>query len=104
MVGLILYLLVIGVVAGYLARLLVPGRDPMSFLQTAALGIVGSFVGGLLGYVLFNHDLDEGALQASGIIGSIVGAVIALLIWRALHRNDRPAERPLGRRERPVTR
>jgi uncharacterized membrane protein YeaQ/YmgE (transglycosylase-associated protein family) len=104
MVGLILYLLVIGVVAGYLARLLVPGRDPMSFLQTAALGIVGSFIGGLLGYVLFNHDLGEGALQASGIIGSIVGAVIALLIWRALHRDDTPAE-PLGRRHRrPVTR
>ena len=104
MVGLILYLLVIGVVAGYLARLLVPGRDPMSFLQTVALGIVGSFIGGVLGYVLFNHDLDEGALQASGIIGSIVGAVIALLIWRALHRDDTPADRPLGRRERPVVR
>ena len=88
MVGLILYLLVIGVIAGYLARLLVPGRDPMSFLQTAALGIVGSFIGGLLGYVLFNHDLDEGALQASGVIGSIVGAVIALLVWRALHRDE----------------
>jgi uncharacterized membrane protein YeaQ/YmgE (transglycosylase-associated protein family) len=104
MVGLILYLLVIGVVAGYLARLLVPGRDPMSFLQTVALGIVGSFIGGVLGYALFNHDLDEGALQASGIIGSIVGAVIALLIWRALHRDDAPAERPLARRERPVAR
>jgi uncharacterized membrane protein YeaQ/YmgE (transglycosylase-associated protein family) len=101
MVGLIIYLLVIGIVAGYLARLLVPGRDPMSFLQTAALGIVGSFIGGLLGYVLFNHDLDEGALQASGIIGSIVGAVIALLIWRALHRDDAPAvER---RPRRPLT-
>ena len=104
MVGLILYLLVVGVVAGYLARLLVPGRDPMSFLQTVALGIVGSFVGGLLGYVLFNHDLGEGALQASGIIGSIVGAVIALLIWRALHRDDAPAEPPLGRRHRPLAR
>jgi uncharacterized membrane protein YeaQ/YmgE (transglycosylase-associated protein family) len=87
--GLILYLLVIGVIAGYLARLLVPGRDPMGLFQTIVLGIVGSFIGGLLGYVLFNHDLDEGALQASGIIGSIIGAVIALLIWRTLHRDDR---------------
>ena len=101
MIGLILYLLVIGVVAGYLARLLVPGRDPMSFLQTVALGIVGSFIGGLLGYVLFNHDLDEGALQASGIIGSIVGAVIALLIWRVLHRES-PAERAVHRRRGPL--
>ena len=86
MIGLIIYLLVIGVIAGYLARLLVPGPDPMGFWQTAALGIVGSFVGGLLGYVLFGHDLDEGALQASGVIGSIIGAVIALLIYRAITR------------------
>ncbi len=91
MLGLIIYLLVIGVVAGYLARLLVPGPDPMSFWQTALLGIVGSFIGGVLGYVLFDHDLDEGALQASGVIGSLVGAVIALLIYRALRRDDRAA-------------
>lgn len=87
MLGLILYLLVIGVVAGYLARLLVPGKDPMSFFQTVALGITGSFIGGVLGYVIFNHDLDEGALQASGVIGSILGAVIALLILRAVSRD-----------------
>ena len=87
MLGLIIYLFVVGVVAGYLARLLVPGRDPMSFWETVGLGVVGSFVGGLLGYVLFNHDLDEGALQASGIIGSIVGAIIALLVWRVIKRD-----------------
>ena len=46
MLGLIIYLLVIGVIAGYLARLLVPGPDPMGFWATAALGIIGSFVGG----------------------------------------------------------
>jgi uncharacterized membrane protein YeaQ/YmgE (transglycosylase-associated protein family) len=54
------------------------------------LGIVGSFIGGVLGYVLFDHDLDEGALQASGVIGSIIGAVVALLILRVLRRDDRP--------------
>jgi uncharacterized membrane protein YeaQ/YmgE (transglycosylase-associated protein family) len=90
MLGLLIYLLVIGVIAGYLARLLVPGPDPMGFWQTAALGIVGSFVGGVLGYVLFDHDLDEGALQASGVIGSIVGAVIALLVLRAIRRDHPP--------------
>jgi uncharacterized membrane protein YeaQ/YmgE (transglycosylase-associated protein family) len=91
MLGLIIYLLVIGIVAGYLARLLVPGPDPMGFWQTVALGVVGSLVGGVLGYVIFNEDLDQGALQASGIIGSIVGAVIALLIWRALGGRERAA-------------
>jgi uncharacterized membrane protein YeaQ/YmgE (transglycosylase-associated protein family) len=82
MLGLIIYLLIVGVIAGYLARLLVPGPDPMGFGATLLLGIVGSFVGGFLGYVIFNEDLDQGALQASGIIGSIIGAIIALLIWR----------------------
>jgi uncharacterized membrane protein YeaQ/YmgE (transglycosylase-associated protein family) len=87
MVGFLIWLLVIGIVAGFVARLLVPGRDPMGFFATVALGIVGSFIGGFLGYVLFGHDFDEGALQASGIIGSIIGAVIALLVYRAATRS-----------------
>ena len=86
MLGLLIYLLVIGIVAGFLARLLVPGRDPMGFWATVLLGIIGSFVGGVLGYLIFNKDLDEGALQTSGIIGSIIGAIIVLLIYRAITR------------------
>jgi uncharacterized membrane protein YeaQ/YmgE (transglycosylase-associated protein family) len=96
MLGLILYLIVIGIVAGYLARLLVPGKDPMGFFGTVALGIAGSFIGGFLGYVLFDKDFGEGALQASGLIGSIIGAVLALLVWRALGGRDRSARRPLA--------
>jgi uncharacterized membrane protein YeaQ/YmgE (transglycosylase-associated protein family) len=96
MLGLILYLLVIGIIAGYLARFLVPGKDPMGFLGTVALGIVGSFVGGFLGYILFGKDLGEGALQVSGVIGSIIGAIVALLIWRALGGRERSAGRPLA--------
>src|SRR5215204_5426787 len=84
MLTFILYLIVVGIVAGYLARLLVPGRDPMSFVQTAVLGIVGSFIGGFLGYVIFGEDFDEGALQPAGFVGSIIGAIIALLIYRAV--------------------
>ncbi len=87
MLGFILYLIIIGLIAGFIARLLVPGPDPMSVLGTMALGIIGSFIGGFLGWALFGHDLKDGALQASGVIGSIIGAVIALLIYRALtHR------------------
>jgi uncharacterized membrane protein YeaQ/YmgE (transglycosylase-associated protein family) len=93
-VGFIITMILIGIVAGYLARLLVPGRDPMSFLQTVVLGVVGSFIGGFLGYVLFNKDINEGALQPSGVIGSILGAIVALLIYNAAsHRG-----RGLGRR------
>ena len=47
------------------------------------LGIVGSFIGGFIGYVLTHNDADDGAFQASGIIGSVVGAVLALLVYRA---------------------
>jgi uncharacterized membrane protein YeaQ/YmgE (transglycosylase-associated protein family) len=91
-VGFIITMIIVGIVAGYLARLLVPGRDPMGFLQTVLLGIVGSFVGGFLGYVLFDKDIEEGALQASGVVGSIIGAVIALLVYNAASR------RGVGRR------
>lgn len=74
-------MVILGLLAGALARWIIPGEDPMSLMMTAALGIVGSFVGGFLGWLIFGKDLDEGALQASGIIGSVVGAVIVLLIY-----------------------
>lgn len=82
MIGFLFYLIVIGIIAGYLARLLVPGRDDIGFVKTVALGIAGSFIGGFLGYLIFDHDLSQGSLQASGLIGSIIGAIIALLIYR----------------------
>jgi uncharacterized membrane protein YeaQ/YmgE (transglycosylase-associated protein family) len=88
-IGFLLSMLLIGIVAGFLARLLVPGRDPMGFWATVLLGVIGSFVGGFLGYVIFGHDLDEGALQPSGVIGSVIGAVIVLLIYRQFARSRR---------------
>jgi uncharacterized membrane protein YeaQ/YmgE (transglycosylase-associated protein family) len=82
----IVAMLIVGVIAGYLGRLLVPGRNPMSVPTTIVLGIVGSFVGGFLGYVLFNKDIEEGALQASGIVGAVIGTVIVLLLYNAKGR------------------
>jgi len=82
MIGFILYLIVIGLIAGFIARALVPGPDPMSVGATILLGIVGSFIGGFLGYVIFGADASDGAFQASGVIGSIIGAVIALVVYR----------------------
>ena len=81
MVGLILSLIVIGLIAGAVARLLIPGRQDLGVLMTIVLGIVGSFVGGFLGYLIFHKDAHNGLFQPSGIIGSIIGAVIVLLIY-----------------------
>lgn len=83
MVWTIIFWLVLGLVAGALARFLVPGRDPMGFVGTIVLGVIGSFVGGFLGYLIFGKDLNEGALQPSGIVGSIIGAILVLLVYRA---------------------
>ncbi len=84
MLGLIITLIVVGLIAGALARLLVPGPDPMGIGATILIGIIGSFVGGFLGYALFHKDSSQGALQPSGIVGSVIGAVIVLLVYRAV--------------------
>ncbi len=74
--------LIVGFLAGLIARALVSGPSPSGIIPTTVLGVVGSFVGGFLGYLLLGKDLGEGSLQPSGIIGSIIGAIIVLLIWR----------------------
>ena len=81
MLGLIVSIIVIGLIAGSLARLVVPGRQDMSILMTIVLGVIGSFVGGFLGYLVFHKDAQDGFFQPSGIIGSFIGAVIVLIIW-----------------------
>ena len=78
MIGFILGLLIVGLIAGAVARLLVPGRQNISIPATILVGIIGSFVGGFLSNLLFNADAS---LQTSGIIGSIIGAIIVLLVW-----------------------
>ena len=81
MLGLIVSLLIIGLLAGAVARLLVPGKQDIGILATMVIGIVGSFVGGFLGYLIFHKDAQSGFFQPAGIIGSIIGAIIVLLIW-----------------------
>ena len=78
--GLILFL-IMGLIAGFIARALVPGSDSMGWVGTMVLGVIGSFIGGTLAALLFGGSLE---LNAAGIIGSIIGAIIALLIWRRM--------------------
>jgi uncharacterized membrane protein YeaQ/YmgE (transglycosylase-associated protein family) len=62
----------------------VPGRQSMGIGATILLGIIGSFVGGFLGFLIFHADPQGGFFQPAGIIGSIIGAIIVLLIWMAI--------------------
>ena len=89
MLGLIVSIIVIGLIAGALARVIVPGKQSMSILATIVLGIVGSFVGGFLGYLIFHKDAQNGFLQPAGIIGSIIGAIVVLVIWSAVSNRSR---------------
>ena len=87
MLGFIITLLVIGLIAGFVARALVPGKDSMSIPATIALGIVGSFVGGFLARLIGRGDGD--GFSTAGLIGSIIGAVIALLVYNAVTKKNR---------------
>jgi uncharacterized membrane protein YeaQ/YmgE (transglycosylase-associated protein family) len=77
--------LIVGLIAGVLARFLVPGRDPMGWMGTLVLGLIGSLIGGFLGDLFASGNQD---FNPAGLIGSIIGAVVALVIWRAVA--DRP--------------
>lgn len=77
----ILQMIVIGLIAGAIGRALVPGKQSMSIGMTILLGVIGSFVGGFLGYLIFKHDMSQGWFQPAGLIGSIIGAVIVVFAW-----------------------
>ena len=84
--------LLVGLIAGAVARLVVPGRDPMGLLGTLVLGLVGSVVGGWLAVVLTDRKMDE--FTAAGLLGSNLDAIVALIVYRLLQ----PHGRVTGRR------
>lgn len=77
--------LIVGLIAGFLARALVPGRDAMGIVGTLVLGLVGSFVGGFLAKALFDDNTGV------GIVGSTIGAILVLLVYRAVTGRSRSA-------------
>jgi uncharacterized membrane protein YeaQ/YmgE (transglycosylase-associated protein family) len=82
MVTFIIIVILIGLVAGAVARLVVPGRDPMGILGTIVLGMAGSFVGGFLWNLIQYHRLAPHKFHLAGILGSILGAILVLLVLR----------------------
>lgn len=79
----IIWMIVLGLIVGAIARLIVPGRQPMGWIATALLGIVGAYVGGTLGSVVFppHHFTITPPIKHS-FLGALVGAVILLLIYK----------------------
>jgi uncharacterized membrane protein YeaQ/YmgE (transglycosylase-associated protein family) len=73
-----LWMCVIGLVAGALAKLIMPGKDPGGILVTMLLGVAGSLVAGFLGRALGLYEAGEGA----GLLMSVVGAILLLAIYR----------------------
>ena len=73
---------IVGLIAGALARLIMPGRDPMGIIATILLGIVGSFIGGLISWAIWGSDTR--GFQPGGLLLSILGAIVVLWIWRML--------------------
>jgi uncharacterized membrane protein YeaQ/YmgE (transglycosylase-associated protein family) len=98
MLGFIIVMLLIGLVAGFVARAVVPGDDSMSIGATIVLGIVGSFVGGLIIDALFRSDAEDAGFGPAGLIGSILGAIVVLFIYNAV------THRGVGGRRRGVLR
>lgn len=74
--------LIVGLIAGALARLIMPGRDPMGVIATILLGIVGSIVGGLVSWAIWG--VDESGFRPAGLLFSLAGAILVLWIWRAV--------------------
>jgi uncharacterized membrane protein YeaQ/YmgE (transglycosylase-associated protein family) len=98
----IIWIILIGFIAGLIARFLSPGpNDPKDFILTTVLGIVGAFVATFIGQTIGWYRLDQGA----GLIGATVGALLVLFVWNRLvaHRvisdpgNPSDHNPPLGR-------
>lgn len=85
----LIWWLIIGLIAGALARLIMPGKDPMGVLATIVLGIVGSIIGGLVGGLIWRGD---NGFHPGGLFLSLLGAILVLCIWRMIRSRSAPAQ------------
>ena len=76
--------IVLGFVAGYLAKLIMPGPDGGGFILTTILGIVGAFVGGFIGRQFFSSgaNINDSGFSIMGLVFAVVGAIVVLAIYR----------------------
>lgn len=83
----VVWWLITGLIAGAIARLVVPGHFRLGLIGTLLLGLAGSLIGGFLGYLLENSH--HKAFSPAGLLGSILGAIVALLVYRWATRRRR---------------
>jgi uncharacterized membrane protein YeaQ/YmgE (transglycosylase-associated protein family) len=76
----IIWTIIIGLLAGIVAKLLMPGRDPGGFIITILLGIAGAFVATYLGQAVGWYEAGQGA----GFIGAVIGAILILIVYRLM--------------------
>ncbi|GAC1418664.1 MAG: GlsB/YeaQ/YmgE family stress response membrane protein [Novosphingobium sp.] len=76
-----LWMFIVGIVVGAIARFIMPGSEHMGILMTGVLGIVGSFVGGTIAN-LFSKPADGSLIHPAGLILSVIGALILLFAWK----------------------
>jgi uncharacterized membrane protein YeaQ/YmgE (transglycosylase-associated protein family) len=84
--------IILGLVAGFIGKLLMPGKDPGGFFATILLGLAGSVVG----FLIFTELLgigDNEMFDLGGLIGAVIGVMILLLIWRQVEARRQPARR-----------
>ncbi len=81
--------IILGIVAGFLGRFLMPGKDPIGFFATILLGLAGSVVGFLIFTELFGIG-DNNVFDLGGLIGAIIGVMILLGIYRFVVRRNEP--------------
>ncbi|MGW3820196.1 GlsB/YeaQ/YmgE family stress response membrane protein [Streptomyces sp. NPDC005046] len=88
--GIIAWIL-IGLIAGLIAKALMPGKDPGGIIITMLIGIAGGLLGGWLGKVIFGVDSIDGFFDLSTWIAAIIGSVILLALYRVIIGNRHPS-------------
>ncbi len=85
--------IILGIVAGFIGKALMPGKDPGGFFVTILIGLGGA----LIGFLIFTELLgigDNEAFDLGGLIGAIIGVMILLFIWRKVEERRQPGEAP----------
>jgi uncharacterized membrane protein YeaQ/YmgE (transglycosylase-associated protein family) len=85
----IVWMVILGLIVGFIAKLIVPGNARLNWIGTALLGVAGAYVGGTLGSLVFApHEFTLTPPINHSFLGSLVGAVILLLVYRVVGRKD----------------